>query len=229
MSHDDHAPEPIRGLPELPPEGEHILWQGVPLWGALARRAFHVRKVMIYLGIFLAARGSYTLMQGGGFGAALGDVALFFTLSVTAVALLYLLAWVMARATVYTITNRRIVIRFGVAIQMSVNLPYRVIQSASVKLHGDGTGDIPLALEPPERVSYMIMWPHVRPWRLLTPQPMLRCIPDAGRVAELLGKAIQGEYVPADPNARPELTGMLTGGTPGSNATHQTSSSQTAP
>lgn len=211
MSHDDHAPEPIRGLPELPPEGEHILWQGAPLWGALARRAFHVRKVMVYLGIFLAARGSYSLMQGASIPGALADTALVFTLSVTAVALLYLLAWLMARATVYTITNRRIVIRFGVAIQLSVNLPYQVIRSASLKAYPDGTGDIPLVLEPPERVSYLIMWPHVRPWRLLTPQPMMRCIPDAKRVAELLGKAIHGEYVPADPNARPELTGMLSG------------------
>ncbi|MCG5501923.1 photosynthetic complex putative assembly protein PuhB [Ectothiorhodospira lacustris] len=226
MSHDDHAPEPIRGLPELPPEGEHILWQGAPLWGALARRAFHVRKVMVYLGIFLAARGSYSLMQGASIPEALGSIALVFTLSVTAVALLYLLAWLMARATVYTITNRRIVIRFGVAIQLSVNLPYRVIQSASLKAYSDGTGDISLVLEPSERVSYLIMWPHVRPWRLLTPQPMMRCIPDAKRVAELLGKAIHGEYVPADPTARPELTGMLSGSAR-STVTNQTSN-QTA-
>lgn len=35
--HDDFAVEPIPGLPELPPEGEHILWQGAPCWHALAR------------------------------------------------------------------------------------------------------------------------------------------------------------------------------------------------
>ena len=28
MSHDDFAAEPINGLPELPPRGEVILWQG---------------------------------------------------------------------------------------------------------------------------------------------------------------------------------------------------------
>lgn len=30
MPKDDVQVEPIRGLPELPPEGEHILWQGAP-------------------------------------------------------------------------------------------------------------------------------------------------------------------------------------------------------
>ena len=32
MSHDDFAAEPINGLPELPPRGEVILWQGRPNW-----------------------------------------------------------------------------------------------------------------------------------------------------------------------------------------------------
>jgi hypothetical protein len=30
MPHDDFAFEPVKGLPELPPEGEHLLWQGRP-------------------------------------------------------------------------------------------------------------------------------------------------------------------------------------------------------
>ena len=30
MRTDDVQVEPIRGLPELPPEGERILWQGAP-------------------------------------------------------------------------------------------------------------------------------------------------------------------------------------------------------
>ncbi|MEO0720506.1 MAG: PH domain-containing protein, partial [Pseudomonadota bacterium] len=28
MPHDDFEIEPVSGLPEAPPEGEHILWQG---------------------------------------------------------------------------------------------------------------------------------------------------------------------------------------------------------
>jgi hypothetical protein len=37
MEHDDFAVEPVRGLPEKPPAGEIILWQGRPDTIALAR------------------------------------------------------------------------------------------------------------------------------------------------------------------------------------------------
>ncbi|MGM0676594.1 MULTISPECIES: photosynthetic complex putative assembly protein PuhB [Ectothiorhodospira] len=190
MSHDDHAVEPIRGLPELPPSGERILWQGAPHWSTFAIRAFHVRKVIFYLAILIVLRAAFSYGETQSLVAALASTSFLLTLSVTAVGLLMLLAWLTARATVYTITNQRIVMRFGVALQMSVNLPYSVIESASAKLYKDGTGDIPLVLIPPERVSYIILWPHVRPWRWMTPQPMLRGIPNARRVADILAEAM---------------------------------------
>lgn len=194
MSHDDHAIEPIRGLPELPPRGERILWQGAPHWGTLAVRAFHIRKVIFYLALLILVRALYAWSGTQSLAAAIGSTSFLVTLSITAIGLLLLLAWLMARATVYTITDRRIVLRFGVALQMSVNLPYNVIQSASVKLYRDGTGDIPLVLEPPEKVSYIIMWPHVRPWRWMVPQPMLRGVPNARRVAEILSEAMTAHH-----------------------------------
>ncbi|MFP4160707.1 MAG: photosynthetic complex putative assembly protein PuhB [Ectothiorhodospira sp.] len=204
MSHDDHAVEPIRGLPELPPRGEHILWQGAPHWGTLAVRAFHVRKVLFYLALLILLRGWYTWSASQSLTAAIGSTSFLVTLSITAVGLLLLLAWLMARATVYTVTDRRIVLRFGVALQMSVNLPYSVIRSASVKLYRDGTGDIPLVLEPPEKVSYIIMWPHVRPWRWMVPQPMLRGVPNGRRVAEILSEAMAEHHRQQEDEATPE-------------------------
>jgi hypothetical protein len=48
MSHDDFNFEPIRGLPEKLPEGEHILWQGAPDPRRLAREALGVRWVAAY-------------------------------------------------------------------------------------------------------------------------------------------------------------------------------------
>ena len=50
----EYETEPVRGLPERLPAGETILWQGAPRWGALARRAFHVRKIALYFAILLA-------------------------------------------------------------------------------------------------------------------------------------------------------------------------------
>lgn len=209
MSHDDHAVEPIRGLPELPPSGEHILWQGAPHWSTLAIRAFHVRKVILYLAVLIGLRAVFTYGETQSVMASLASTSFLLTLSVTAVGLLLLLAWLTARAAVYTITNQRVVMRFGVALQMSVNLPYSVIESASAKLYKDGTGDIPLVLIPPERVSYIILWPHVMPWRWMVPRPMLRGVPNARRVSDILAKAMaenQGHAQTGDQSESAEST-----------------------
>jgi hypothetical protein len=82
--------------------------------------------------------------------------------------------------------------RFGIALSMTVNLPYTLVASAAAKLHADGSGDLSLALLKPHRVSYIFFWPHARPWHLLRPQPTLRGIADAGAVAQILGRALAG-------------------------------------
>ncbi len=48
MSHDDFKFEPVPGLPEALPEGEHILWQGAPDARHLARDAWGLRWVAGY-------------------------------------------------------------------------------------------------------------------------------------------------------------------------------------
>ncbi len=101
------------------------------------------------------------------------------------------LGWAMSRVTVYTITNQRVVMRVGVAIQMIMNLPFKQIRSADLKLYRDGTGDIPLLLAKSAHPSYIIFWPHVRPWYFSPPQPMLRVIPDADKVAVILADALR--------------------------------------
>ena len=54
----------------------------------------------------------------------------------------------------------------------------------------DGTGDIALQLGKGDRVAYLILWPHARPWRLAKAEPMLRAIPHADRVAQVLARAL---------------------------------------
>jgi hypothetical protein len=41
------------------------------------------------------------------------------------------------------------------------------------------------------RLSYVMTWPHVRPWRMKHPEPALRCIPDAAKVAKLFSDAAE--------------------------------------
>ena len=195
MSDREHMLEPIPGLPERPPPGERLLWQGAPHWRTVARRTFHIRKVALYLGIFLAWRYLWALTQGQGVFGALQSSLLFISLSAAALGLLLLLAWLTARVTVYTITTERVVMRFGISFQMAVNLPFRLIRSAALKRYPDGTGDIPLQLQKDERVSYIVMWPHVRPWTFGHAQPMLRGIDNAAEVARLLSRALSREPV----------------------------------
>jgi hypothetical protein len=109
-----------------------------------------------------------------------------------AIGLLTLLARAMARSTLYTITNHRVVMRFGVAIPMTINLPYTKVVGAALRDYGDGTGEIPLTLAPGTRTSYLVLWPHVRPWRFSPAEPMLRAIPEAQRVARILATALLG-------------------------------------
>lgn len=182
--------EPIRGLPEPLPAGERILWQGAPEWWGLAKRAFHARKVAVYCILLLAWHCATAIADGeGATSAALATLGLV-PFALVAVGLPVGLAWPFARSTVYTITNRRVVMRFGVAMPMTVNLPFRTIASAALKVDRKGVGDLPLTLAGGDRIAWLVLWPHVRPWRLRQPEPMLRAIPEAAEVAEILADAL---------------------------------------
>jgi hypothetical protein len=188
MSHDDFAVEPVRGLPERPPAGEEILWQGRPDTWRLAVEALNIYWVAGYFVIFFAWRA---LVAGATVPAweAVQTGSPFLVMGLLACALLWLIAWVQARATVYTVTNRRIAMRIGAALTITLNLPYKWIGAANLDLRQGGTGTIALSLTGETRLSYLNTWPHVRPWRMKRTEPALRCIPDAERVAKLIAEA----------------------------------------
>jgi Bacterial PH domain len=186
----EHEFEPEHGLPEPLPRGERQLWQGAPEWTSVARRAFHAGPIAIYFGVLLAWRAGTALLAGEGVTQAAIAVLWLAPLALAALAILAVMAWLTARTTVYTITDRRIVMRVGIVLSVTFNLPFRVIQSAGLLTHADGTGDIPIALAGEDRISYLHLWPHARPWRVARPQPMLRCVPDAAGVAAILSRAV---------------------------------------
>lgn len=188
--HDDFAFEPVPGLPERLPAGEHLLWQGAPRWQALARDAFHVRALAVYFGVLLAWVVVSALYDGQPVAGALMAVAVLAPLAVAALALVVLFAWLVERTTVYSITNRRVVMRFGIALPITVNVPYAIVESVGLTARADGTGDLPLNLNTPDRIAYLHLWPHARPWRIAKPAPMLRAVPDAAAVGNLLSQAL---------------------------------------
>lgn len=179
--------EPVRGLPGQLPAGEHIVWQGAPEWKRMALTVFHVRIV----GLYFALLAGWALISGSGISGILTTVLA----GLACVGLLYLFAWMVARSTVYTLTNRRIVLRMGVALPKCINIPLPIIANASLKRHADGSADIPLLLTGPDKMGYAMLWPHARPWKLATPEPMLRAVPDGEAVAALLARTL-AEAVP---------------------------------
>ncbi|MEO1205396.1 MAG: photosynthetic complex putative assembly protein PuhB [Pseudomonadota bacterium] len=203
MSHDDFAFEPIKGLPEELPEGEHILWQGAPDWWSLAKRAFFVRATIVYFAALAIWRISDALNAGAGFASGLLDAAALLPVAASALIVLCLLAYAYANSTVYTVTNRRLVVRYGVALPMTINLPFNKIGSAAVRVHRDGTGDIPLALGPDDNIAFASLWPNARPWHFTKAQPMLRAIEHPAAVAKVFTDALVADTAQADtrPNA----------------------------
>ncbi len=197
--------EPIPGLPGDLPPGERILWQGKPEWRMLARTAFHTRIVAGYFVLLSVwAVADAMVNQSGATGAAMTILA-----GLAAVGLLHLLAWGSARTTIYTLTNRRIVMRIGMAVPKCINLPLTEIRSVDLALRSGGSGDLPLTLVGSPKLGFLALWPHARAWRIARPQPMLRAVADAQDVARLIARtclAANPAGAIADPSMPAEST-----------------------
>ena len=130
---DDFDGEPIPGLPQRPPAGERILWQGSPDWRATAIRTFHVGWVAVYFAALLAWGVVDAMMDGAGALAAVASLAYLLPVTLILVAVIGIVSRVVARTTIYTITTPRVVMRFGVALPMAVNFPFRLVAGAAIK------------------------------------------------------------------------------------------------
>jgi Bacterial PH domain len=212
--HDDYAVEPVPGIPAPLPEGERLIWQGSPSWRALAVRAFHIRKVAIYFAILALWRGASHKADGASTLDALSYALWMVPVAMLAIGILCLLAYAYGRTSIYTITSRRVLIRSGVALPITVNLPFKRIDGAGLRLYADGTGDLPLTLAKDDRIAILAIWPHMRPWRVNRPEPMLRAVPDASHVADILAAALSGARIPAPMAAQATAGSRTTGPAP---------------
>lgn len=185
----EHELEPEFGLPESLPRGETILWQAAPDFGETAIRVFHLRKAAFYFAALLLARAIQLWMSGVGMTGTLMGMLWPTALAVVALTAIATLAWLTARTTAYTLTDRRVVMRIGIVLTLTFNLPLKSISNAALRVTGKGFGDIPLALQAGDHIAWLHLWPHCRPWRVAKPEPMLRCLPDAQALATRLSKA----------------------------------------
>jgi hypothetical protein len=203
--HDDFNFEPVRGLPEALPEDEHIIWQGSPDPGRLAREALGIRWVAGYFILLVIWRFGVSTTEYSLGMSALHAVP-FVIAGLLACGIIYGIAYVQARSAVYTLTNKRVAMRIGAALTMTLNLPYNWIGNANADIKPSGHGTIAFELIGQDRLSYLMTWPHVRPWKMARTQPALRCIPDAAKVAQMFAEAAETRV------AQPQLSRINEGG-----------------
>ena len=169
-----------------PQPDERLLWRGRPKVSLLARGAFRTYWVAFYFAVLVGVciatdrPGTAAIMAGAG--------------AVT-IAILYFLAWLSARSTLYILTDVRVIMRIGMAIETRINVPLKQVKAAHLRDSGKGFGDIALELNGDRLLGVVLLWPHLRPWHINHPQPMLRAIPEVARVAQLMAdaRAIYGE------------------------------------
>ena len=209
-----HGPSADGDPMGTPAADEKVLWKGRPDTALLARTAFHTRGYAAYFAALIAG----SLMFGNGNAAAVCAV-----LGVVGLAVLQALAWRSAHSTLYILTDQRLIMRIGMAIETRINIPLKHVTAAHLKPRGKGHGDIALELTGEKMLGWLLLWPHNRPLRYARPQPMLRSIPDAHKVAGLLAEAcsrheaIERNVKPQAPVTKPSR-GIAKGGLEGAPA-----------
>lgn len=186
----EHDGEPVPGLPEALPAGETLLWQGRPQVEGFATRALGLRGLALYFGGLILLQAAIGFSQGGGLVQVGGGLAISAAIGLVCLGLLWVIGRAAARATIYTITNKRVVLRVGIALPMIINLPFTVIGSVARAVRPDGTEDVVLSVVKPAHVSWIALWPHVKLGSILRPQPVLRALPQESGAAQLLARAV---------------------------------------
>lgn len=194
-------PNRIHGVSQPLPPGEVILWEGSPSWRAVARHALRVRWVAGYFGAivlagFLGAKGAN---GAEGVQMVLGVVMMQVALAAFVVGIICAYAVLTARGTVYAITDRRVVMKVGVVLPTTINIPFRLIEAADLRMYRDGTGAVVLRLSHEDRIGYVHLWPHVRPWRMRHPEPTLIGLSDPVLVGKVVAGAVAASGAIVEP------------------------------
>ncbi len=189
----EHEFEAELGLPEKLPKGERILWQGSPDTKTILLKVFHIKILFIYFGLLLAYRLITGLNDGEPMMVILLSSVGIVAISTLGLGLIGLLGYLIASTAIYTITNKRVVMRIGIVLNMTFNFPLKMIESADCGVTKNGTGDIYLKLSEGCKIAIFHLWPHSRPGKWAVPQPTLRGIKNCSEVAQILVDAWASE------------------------------------
>ncbi|WP_394690175.1 photosynthetic complex putative assembly protein PuhB [Hoeflea sp.] len=188
----EHDYEPVPGLPGRLPEGEIILWQGAPSSAQVSRRIMKTRWIAGYFAVLVIWNVSAGIYDGRTVSEILFSSGALAILCTMAIALLEAFAWGVQKTTMYTITNKRVVMRIGVALSATFNLPFTRIASADMREDKNGCGDIALTLAPGDKLSWLVFWPHVRGFKKGALMPQMICLRDVAIAGNVLSAALAG-------------------------------------
>jgi hypothetical protein len=176
--------------------GERILWQGRPEVGALRRHLLKVRWLVAYVAGLLAWKLALILGVRGLRPQETFDLIALLGQGTLLMGIVAYLAWALARSTTYTVTDLRIVIRHGIALPGTVDIPLRALRSVAVRIHDDGTGDVALAVREGGGIGLSKLWPHVQGFSPSQPVPMLRGLRDAAMLGTRLARRLDSPALP---------------------------------
>ena len=169
------------------PVGEMIRWCGRPNWKSLGYHAFGVK----YLTVYLILSALYAVSQTNSpfrFGAFTVQYLPYIMSGIFAGIILFFLAYLAARHTCYVITEKRVVIRTGIALVFLLNVPFKNVVSIDLQRLANGSGNLSFKAQSKKRIPYLSCWPSVRSGSLLQPIPAFRSISDVEEIGNLVGE-----------------------------------------
>ena len=199
----EHENEPVPGLPHALPLDEQVLWRGRPQAKLFARHVFKTRWIAAYFLVLAIASVMSIYVNGGALSDAVMRAAIFMVMAAVVIGLLELTAWGVAKTTVYTLTNKRLVLRVGIALPLTVNIPFSLIAAVGQRRITGDSGNLSFELSGADRISWLMLWPHVRMWKLRHPAPVLRCVARLDKVSEIVAGALRDYQQTAGVHAAP--------------------------
>ena len=169
------------------PEGEKVCWVGKPNWVSFGFHVFGIKYLVIYF-IISAFYSVSQIELDFSLNAFIGEYISFVVSGVIASLILFLLSYVSARHTCYVITEKRLVIRTGVALVFLLNVPFKNVISIDKQSLYYGVGNLSFKTQSKKRIPYFSCWPSVRSGSFLETIPTFRSIANIEEIGNLVGE-----------------------------------------
>ena len=169
------------------PNKEKIHWIGKPSWASFGYQVFGIKYLIFYF-ILSALYAVSQVDPVFTFFAFLVNFIPFLMSGVFAACILFVLAYLTASHTHYVITEKRIVIRTGVALVFLLNVPIKNIISIDKQRLAGGRGNLSFTAKSKKRIPFVSCWPSVKSGSFIEPIPAFRSISNIEEIGMLVTK-----------------------------------------